>query len=51
MKLDVAEMRMLSWMCGVTKLGRMRNGGIRGITTVGEFSKKMQEKDIVIRRE
>ncbi len=29
-KLDVAEMRMLRWMCGVTKLGKTRNERIRG---------------------
>ena len=42
-KLDVAEMRMLRWMIGVTKLGRIRNDRIRGTTTVGEISKKVQE--------
>ena len=28
-KLDVMEMRMLRWMCGVTKMDRMRNETIR----------------------
>ena len=42
-KLDVAEMRMLRWMSGVTKLGRIRNDKIRGTTTVVEISKKVQE--------
>ena len=39
-KLDVAEMRMLRWMGGVTKLDRIRNKRIRGKTKVGEISKK-----------
>ena len=42
-KLDVAEMRMLRWMSGVTKLDRIRNERIRGMTKVGEISKKVQE--------
>ena len=40
-KLDVAEMRMLRWMSGVTKLDRIRIEGIRGTTKVGEISKKV----------
>ena len=42
-KLDVAEMRMLRWMIGFTKLDRIRNEVIRGTTKVGEISKKVQE--------
>ena len=42
-KLDVAEMRMLRWMSGVTKLDRIRNESIRGTTKVGEISRKVQE--------
>ena len=42
-KLDVADMRMLRWMGGVTKLDRIRNEIIRGTTKVGEISKKVQE--------
>ena len=42
-KLDVAEMRMLTWMSGVTKLDRIRNERIRGTKKVGEISKKAQE--------
>ena len=42
-KLDVAEMRMLRWMSGVTKMDRIRNESIRGTTKVGEISKKVQE--------
>ena len=55
-KLDVAEMRMLRWMRGVTKMGRIRNDRIRGTTKVGEISKKVQESRLkwyvhVLRRE
>ena len=42
-KLDVAEMRMLRWMSGVTKLDRIRNARIRGTTKVGEISKKCRK--------
>ena len=42
-KLDVAEMRMLRWMSGVTKMDRIRNERIRGTTKVGEISKEVQE--------
>ena len=42
-KLDVAEIIMLRWMSGVTKLDRIRNERIRGTTKVGEISKKVQE--------
>ena len=38
-KLEVAEMRMLRWMCGVTKLGKIRNERIRGTKKVGEITK------------
>ena len=42
-KMDVAEMRMLRWMSGVTKMDRIRNERIRGTTKVGKISKKVQE--------
>ena len=42
-ELDVAEIRMLRWMSGVTKLDRIRNERIRGTTKVGEISKKVPE--------
>ena len=35
-KLDVAEMRMLRSMSGVTKLDKIRNERIRGTAKVGE---------------
>ena len=55
-KLDVAEMRMLRWMSGVTKLDRIMIERIRGTTKVGEISKKVQESRLkwyghVLRRE
>ena len=55
-KLEVAEMRMLRWMCVVTKLDKIRNERIRGTTKVGEITKKVQERRLklyghVMRRE
>ena len=55
-KLYVAEMRMLRWMSGVTKLDRIMNERIRGTTKVEEISKKVQESRLtryghVLRRE
>ena len=43
-KLESSEMRMLHirWMCGVTKLDKIRNERIRGTTKVGEIAKKVQ---------
>ena len=35
--LDVAEMRMLRWMSGVTKLDTILNERIRGTTKVGQY--------------
>ena len=37
-KLEVADMRMLRSMCGVTKLDKIRNERIRGTTKVGEIT-------------
>ena len=42
-KLDVAEMRMLRWMCGVTRKDKIRNEVIRGTTKVRKISDKIQE--------
>ena len=49
-------MRMLRWMCGVTKLDKIRNERIRGTTKGGEITKKVQERRLnwyghVMRRE
>ena len=42
-RMDVAEMRMLRWMCGVTREDRIRNEYVRGSVKVVEISKKVQE--------
>ena len=42
-KLEVAEMRMLRWMGGVTKLDNIRNERIGGTTKVGEITKQVKE--------
>ena len=45
-KLEVAEMGKLRWMCGVTKLDKIRNEIIRGTTKVGEITKKVKERSL-----
>ena len=55
-KLEVTEMRMLPWMCRVTRLDKIRNERIRGTTKVREITKKVQERrlkwyGLVMRRE
>ena len=55
-KLEVAQMRMLRWMCGVTKRDKIRKEIIRGTTNTGEITKKVQERRLkwyghVMRRE
>ena len=42
-KLDVAEVRMLRWMSGVTKMDRIRNERIRGTMKVDKISKKCRK--------
>ncbi|KAI5726127.1 hypothetical protein M8J77_024147 [Diaphorina citri] len=43
-RLETTEMKMLRWMCGVTRLDKIRNEIIRGKVKVLEISKKIQEK-------
>ena len=43
-KLEVTEMRMLQWMCGVTKPARMRHERIRGTTKVVEIAMEVKER-------
>ena len=43
-KLEVAEMRMQRWMCGVTKLDKIRNETMRVTTKVEEITKNVQER-------
>ena len=55
-KLNVVEMKMLRWACGVTRMDRVRNERIRGTIKVTEISKKIQERRLqwyghVMRRE
>ena len=42
--LEVGEMQILRWMCGVTKLDKIRNERITGATKVGEIAKKVKER-------
>ena len=43
-QLEANEMRMLRWMCGVTKRDDIRNEHIKGTTRVVQASKKITEK-------
>ena len=43
-RLEVNEMRMLRWMCGVTRRDKIRNEHIRGTTKFVQASKKITEK-------
>ena len=43
-RLKVYEMRMLKWMCGVTRRDKVRNEQIRVTTIVVQASKKITEK-------
>ena len=43
----MAEMRMLRWMSGVTKLDSIGNERIRGTSKVGEISRKVHENRLM----
>ena len=40
-------MRMLRWMCGVTRKDKIRNEHIRGTTRVAQASKKITERRLI----
>ena len=42
-RIGVAEMRMISWMCGHTKFDKIRNGVIRGKIGVAPIEDKIRE--------
>ncbi len=44
-KLDAAQMRMLRWMCGVTKLARIRNEKIKGQQKWKKSQRKSRKGD------
>ena len=43
-RIEVTEMRMLRWMCRVTRKDKIRNEHIRGTTRVAQASKKITER-------
>eukprot|EP00795_Rhopilema_esculentum_P005206 gene5206-343_t len=43
-KMNGAEMRMLRWVCGVTRRDKIRNEMIRRTVKVAEISSKTQER-------
>ena len=46
-RIEVTEMRMLPWMCGVTRKDKIRNEHIRGTTRVAQASKKITERRLI----
>ena len=49
-KMKVAEIKMLRWMCGVTRLDKIRNKKIRGSTKVGrDFKEGPRTQDAMVR--
>ena len=43
-RIEVNEMRMLRWMCGVIRKDKIRNEHIRGTTKVAQASRKITER-------
>ena len=43
-RIEVNEMRMLSWMCGVTRKDKIRNEHIRGTTKAVQASRKITDR-------
>ena len=46
-RIEVTEMRMLRWTCGVTRQDKIRNEHIRGTTSVAQASKKITERRLI----
>jgi len=46
-RLMVAEMRMITWMCGYTRMDRIRNGVIRDLVKVAPIEDKMRETRLI----
>ncbi|XP_066971806.1 uncharacterized protein [Macrobrachium rosenbergii] len=44
-KLDAVEMKMLRWMCGVTKMDRIKKERIRGTTKVVDYQRMSRKED------
>ena len=42
----VAKMRMVRWMCGFTKMDRVRNCVIRDLAKVAPIEEKMRESQL-----
>ena len=46
-RIEVTEIRMLRWMCGVTRKDKIRNEHIRGTTRVAQASKKITGRRLI----
>jgi len=45
-RLMVAKMRMIKWMCGYTRMDRIRNGAVRDLVKVAPIEDKMRETSL-----
>ena len=43
----MTEMRMLRWMCGITRKDRVENRLVRGSLMVAEIRKKVMERRLI----